>query len=1259
MSPLATSPSPELDLLHDPIFDEFSNTLLGQGFPAGKSAEQQTAVPLMSSYEPPKFEASGHHSSTIPSHPDFSPSPPSSHNFLSPNGDYLSDHFFSELSEHTSPNIDDGFFPNSAFGAIPPAESNTFQRDSYDFQALDRSFSVAPSSGDSLAGTHPSVDANAVSSHLLGLNMSSIPGQTSRTEELQPSNAYAENNRGRIGAATDSTHAQDLPDNHTSDNVQTESKCDGATIISPVVRVESWSRGDSPARVNFPNGISSKRSRTRSRSSSHLSPGGDDECSDSESESERTHHRFQSVPVTPQITRTDTGSWILSASTGQGGVDPETRDRLQNNFVPNFKDQEKIDHLNEIKLQVQEWLAHSEAGSDVEDNPRGRNRLKPRNPHGRSRAKTVGDQPNWRVPNFSTTSPQPRLDDTGIPGPGLLVEEESDGSSSSGPADIDVSAKQNAGSYFPPVGEDSPSKQAPPVKPWDDPPYGESNGDVHYQPPNANAAIMRFRQQADNISYVSRAATIDSYNTRRLSDADLGQTQSLLKRFSFGRERDRTKGGRRSSLLQQAASKLIPRRSCSNLQQKAEEAERNIEPIAPKTSSPESHHRPRMESLSSLGTRGRRPSFSIRPKSPAINTQSAIAAMAGQIAAVGRSGPLSSTSLSPNDSWSHPKGPLKRTRSARALSTGSTLGLAELMTRHGGPPMPTLASPHQDNLASPPPPSIQKKNDVNNVKMEETPVHMPLEVHSVPTIPNQEGFRTHIQNLNPRLEPFLVNRMIQEQVKRYKRLVECKTRHYQQTGVSGPAWQFNPQMGNIISSNSFSSPIDPSPVKQQPNAATIGSGEEEELNGNTEGIITPKHFPQGVPMPPVSQLPAKFQCYLCFKTKEFKKPSDWTKHVHEDVEPFTCTFANCSEPKSFKRKADWVRHENERHRHPEWWACDIPECTHKCYRKDNFVQHLVREHKMAEPKVKSMKEGIVRANGNGSLPSQNGIDEVWTVVERCRQTSSEEVKEECKFCANVLPNWKKLAVHHAKHMEQIAMPVLDLVRNASADTAITPIVDDGNNTFAAAVSPMTPAASIVDQSSLSSYGRMANGSAGLGLMVNGYPQTNGRYTSVQQPMANYDIGKSSAIPAHGTPNPSVLGGFAHSYSNNIQSQGYNLQANHYPPNSNVAGVVSGYSNYGQFVNGVSRMPRAPVVPSQQTVSTPVPSASSHDPRIGQQASTYNPEAMTYMNSYQQNSAPVYPGAENVNYGVGVANGYQYTTGQNNAGEMCYSQHEGF
>ena len=201
---------------------------------------------------------------------------------------------------------------------------------------------------------------------------------------------------------------------------------------------------------------------------------------------------------------------------------------------------------------------------------------------------------------------------------------------------------------------------------------------------------------------------------------------------------------------------------------------------------------------------------------------------------------------------------------------------------------------------------------------------------------------------------------------------------------------------------------------------------------NSEGTIFPDHFPPGVPMPPASSLPAEFECQLCFRVKKFRKPSDWKKHVYEDVQPFTCTYYNCPEPKSFKRKADWVRHENERHRHLEWWICDVEDCNHKCYRMDNFMQHLVREHKLPEPKSKTKT----------ARKKDPGSDPLWAKIENCRhETSNRPQDEPCKFCGKTFNTWKKLTVHLAKHMEHIGLPILELVEQqfVNGNTIIKPV----------------------------------------------------------------------------------------------------------------------------------------------------------------------------------------------------------------------------
>jgi hypothetical protein len=332
--------------------------------------------------------------------------------------------------------------------------------------------------------------------------------------------------------------------------------------------------------------------------------------------------------------------------------------------------------------------------------------------------------------------------------------------------------------------------------------------------------------------------------------------------------------------------------------------------------------------------------------------------------------------------------------------------------------------------------------------VDERPLVMDLSVQSRLPVPTLEGFKTQIAQLNPRLHPALLDRFANEQVRRYKKLVENKSHHTYTVkqkscasgeycfALGGEAQLLAPHAGPQDSE---------APYTQFQIPGHGEAGDDPQALG--ENAVTAAQFPPGVPLPPVKRLPAEFECPICFQVRKFQKPSDWTKHVHEDVQPFTCTFANCSEPKSFKRKADWVRHESERHRQLEWWTCSEPDCNHTCFRKDNFVQHLVREHKMPEPKVKKTKaKGTAKHQGGLDSPEilaemqrEHEVEQLWDLVERCRHDNPKGPKDEaCRFCGNVCTSWKKLTVHLAKHMEQIAMPVLALVNERDLSSNLGP-----------------------------------------------------------------------------------------------------------------------------------------------------------------------------------------------------------------------------
>ncbi|KAH8172227.1 Pfs domain protein [Sarocladium implicatum] len=282
-------------------------------------------------------------------------------------------------------------------------------------------------------------------------------------------------------------------------------------------------------------------------------------------------------------------------------------------------------------------------------------------------------------------------------------------------------------------------------------------------------------------------------------------------------------------------------------------------------------------------------------------------------------------------------------------------------------------------------------------------------------------FRQHILALNPflrRKSDYLIERIANHQLTRLQRLVEHRIR------VSTRKETY---------SLAARGPANGEPATIDGRTAHKRAPDDEELNATCISI-EPEHFPQGIPMPPTTRFPAEFECQICYRPKKLSKPSDWTKHIHEDVTPFSCTWEHCWLPSMFKRKADWLRHENEVHRRLEHWICDIGDCRHVVSNRTNFVQHLVREHQLPEPKAKT-KAGMKRAGGG---------DPMWQKVQQCHVKTWKHAQEEpCKFCGKTFPTWKKLTVHLAKHMERISLPILRLVERVADDHSLTFVPGQG------------------------------------------------------------------------------------------------------------------------------------------------------------------------------------------------------------------------
>ena len=723
----------------------------------------------------------------------------------------------------------------------------------------------------------------------------------------------------------------------------------------------------------------------------------------------------------------DEGQRTSGARTGQAGLDPNSRKEIASIEMSSLKEQQERRRIDTRNAEVEEWMS----GSDGDDEQPSRSYF---NLNGQ----------DWTSPQ--DLPPAPRNDPT----EGEDIAEVSDTASVRENKLIEGHVYYNP-KAAPPTDADM-ALMSQPLQ-WNDAPSLAWITKTKFQPGTANEAMTRWNGQADAFSIVSRQAT---WGTRRRSETNLADYESVVdgsifKKLAISKPREGNRD-RQSSLFDQGLDRLdrlaslVRNRSDGKI--KRVRSTQNI----PKDAQGQAH--PRHNSQGSLAPPART-SSSGRRQSPNINT--ALAAMSGPLAAVGtthaRSGSVSATATSP-------KGPghlgfarsaINRVRSKSELTSHESAvhkGLFGLLRAQGGPPapMPMVSSPpieaevkptHQELLDQ------DEDEDEEDEQGDEDNLKTESDDQAEPIMPNYEGFKDHVRRLNPDMDlsrySWLVSRIAHQQEVRYKHLLELRVRHSQATVNHTCAAGLH-----CMAAGGRATVFD---AKGKPRESDLGSAglqlvtDFSDDSNPGEGAITDETFPKGVPMPPTRNLPAEFECQLCFRVKKFQKPSDWTKHVHEDVQPFTCTYDKCKEPKSFKRKADWVRHENERHRHLEWWICQMDDCRHPCYRKDNFLQHLVREHKLPEPKQKT----------KAAIKKSTSTEPAWRMVEQCHHETQKKPQDEpCKFCGKPFNTWKKLTVHLAKHMEYISLPVLKLVdkRQVDANTIISPVEQN--------LTPITP-----------------------------------------------------------------------------------------------------------------------------------------------------------------------------------------------------------
>lgn len=559
-------------------------------------------------------------------------------------------------------------------------------------------------------------------------------------------------------------------------------------------------------------------------------------------------------------TRDEQGAWISDPRTGYRGLGPDDRPTGEAVSINEQDARRKVAERNE---EVGNWIVSSDDGIPPDDTTEFPNFYDFGDDTISSREIAMGNE----------TENKPLPGQTYYTGDGGALTQE----------DIDLMRQHRVWSDAPAVFHIS------------------QHGSPRQQPESSKAAMEKFEQMCqDNSSILSRAAT---WGTRRrslpsITDIDGITSGSFLKKLSISRDR-------KPSVLFKEIRGFVRKSSTTQLLKRNRSVHEGHGAV-------DSEALDRRESQNSLAPPGRTGSWGKKQQMPSLNT--ALVSMAAGAATIGTSHARTSSVSNATS----PKSPfnlqvmntLRRPRSKSELPKGtkdeSHPNLVGMWKKNGGPPVAQLAKPA-------PAADLDDDEEEDDDMYEEAGLNTQAASNAIDDItPNIAGFRQYALMMNPRLadhNTYLADRIAHQQVIRYKALLNHKVKHLQHiSSNSCPCGTMCIALGgsaNLLDTKGDGRGLDP--------LSNVYDGSEGDVTP-LEGVVTAESFPPDIPMPPASTLPAEFECQLCYQSKKFTKPSDWTKHVHEDVQPFCCTWDRCREPKIFKRKADWVRHENEGHR---------------------------------------------------------------------------------------------------------------------------------------------------------------------------------------------------------------------------------------------------------------------------------------------------------------------------------------------------------
>ena len=183
------------------------------------------------------------------------------------------------------------------------------------------------------------------------------------------------------------------------------------------------------------------------------------------------------------------------------------------------------------------------------------------------------------------------------------------------------------------------------------------------------------------------------------------------------------------------------------------------------------------------------------------------------------------------------------------------------------------------------------------------------------------------------------------------------------------------------------------------------------------------------PLPCSSDGSREFECPYCFNICHLRsldpdeRHKEWKRHILTDLQPYVCTFGNCSEKDAlFERRSDWISH--ELHSHRIQWYCNAPK--HRVYEcQETFKTHMRDEHQ--DSFEESQLEELTR------MVARPAVDLKFSCPLRCSDRFETLAIDE-------------LEVHLGRHLEIIAtfpLPLIDPSRTLPNSTADCSIVIQG------------------------------------------------------------------------------------------------------------------------------------------------------------------------------------------------------------------------